>query len=98
MEGKHIIQAVNFNNGEALDLQSLSKRLKTSIIENSELSHITGGCSYPCAAGGCPCAGTYTPSCGWPYTATWCGSERCGSDCSDCSHCGECSNSCGVRS
>lgn len=62
MKGKHIIQAVNFNNGEALDLQTLSERLKADRLENSEIDNILGGAScwgtqvctkIPCPDKGC---------------------------------------------
>lgn len=71
MKGKHIIQAVNFNNGEALDLQTLNERLKSNKLENSELISIVGGCSCDvrCSAKhDCDrvrsCYGECTDSCG----------------------------------
>jgi hypothetical protein len=59
MKGKHIIRAVNFNNGEAFDLQTLNERLKSEMLENAELNVVLGGCDcrecYKCSCRGDDC-------------------------------------------
>jgi hypothetical protein len=46
MKGKHIIQAVNMNNGEAFDLETVRERLKSKVLEDSELTRIVGGVCF----------------------------------------------------
>jgi hypothetical protein len=99
MEGKHIIQAVNFNNGEALDLQTLSTRLQAETLEKSELGKILGGDLWYCYKDGVPSYSDrweegYTCTCNGPHGCSCedeccegeCGcDDYCGSDCPECS-------------
>ncbi len=55
MKGKHIIQAVNFNNGEAFDLQTLNERLKSEMLEKCRAERL--------CFGGCDCRECYKCSC-----------------------------------
>lgn len=86
MEGKHIIRAVNFNNGQALDLETLSERLQAETLEKSELGSILGGDLWYCDKDGVP---SYSDRWHEGYTC------RCNTDCSsECS----CDDNCGCDS